>query len=99
MQDIDTRLEQEIEAPQLLAGIDITEKRAARRLFKPEEDTLLNDKEDLFKANEKLKNQSLFREREVENLHKLIYNSPPSPNHNEELAVDSNRFDTNPIKL
>ena len=36
MQDIDARLEQEIEAPQLLYGIDIQEKRASRRLFKAE---------------------------------------------------------------
>lgn len=69
MQDIDQRLEQEIEAPQLLEGIDITEKRATRRLFKPDEDRLEQDREDLFKQNVKMQEQSLFREREVENLH------------------------------
>ena len=44
--------QQEIEAPELLRGITITEKRATRRLM----DTNLveRDTEDLFKVNEKL---------------------------------------------
>lgn len=43
-----------MESPQLLAGINITEKRATRRLFKPEEDRVDEDKQDLFRVNDKL---------------------------------------------
>lgn len=91
------RLEQEIEAPQLLSGIEITEKRATRRLFRAEaaDD---QDRQDLFKVNEKLNEQSLFREREVDNLHNIIYNNQTAPE-NDENTKDCNRYDVNPAKL
>lgn len=45
MQEINAGMDQEeIEAPQLLAGIEILEKRATRRLFRPEAEEI-----DLFK--------------------------------------------------
>jgi hypothetical protein len=53
---MDARMDQqEIEAPQLLDGINITEKRATRRLMNPQpENDVDEDREDLFKVNEKL---------------------------------------------
>lgn len=99
LQDMDARMDQqEIEAPQLLDGINITEKRATRRLMNPvAENDVDEDREDLFKVNEKLNQQSLFREREVDNLNSLIY-SQQSERLGEEY-VDSNRYDINPQKL
>lgn len=52
----------------------------------------------MFKVNDKLNEQSLFREREVDNLHNLIYNSQTVPENNEN-ANDCNRYDVNPQKL
>jgi len=55
LQDIDARMDQqEIEAPQLLEGITITEKRATRRLMDSSNNLVERDTEDLFKVNEKL---------------------------------------------
>lgn len=98
LQDMDARMDQqEIEAPQLLDGIAITEKRATRRLMEP---NVEEDKEDLFKVNEKLSKQSLFREREVDNLTSLIYKTANNNDENgNESRVDSNRYDINPSKL
>ena len=42
--------------------------------------------------------QSLFREREVDNLHNIIYNNDATPENNEN-ANDCNRYDVNPQKL
>lgn len=57
---------------------------------------LENDKEDLFKVNEKLTKQSLFREREVDNLTSLIYTNQAEIS---EKLTDCNRYDTAPEKL
>lgn len=55
LQDMDARMDQqEIEAPQLLEGITITEKRATRRLMDSSNNLVERDTEDLFKVNEKL---------------------------------------------
>lgn len=55
LQDMDARMDQqEIEAPQLLEGITITEKRATRRLMDNSNNLVERDTEDLFKVNEKL---------------------------------------------
>lgn len=55
LQDMDARMnQQEIEAPQLLEGITITEKRATRRLMDSSNNLVERDTEDLFKVNEKL---------------------------------------------
>jgi hypothetical protein len=52
---MDARMDQqEIEAPQLLEGITITEKRATRRLMDNSNNLVERDTEDLFKVNEKL---------------------------------------------
>lgn len=52
----------------------------------------------LLNANEKIKDASLFREKEVDNLSQLIYNSKT-----EEIPdgsiVDTNRYDVSPTKL
>ena len=52
-------------------------------------------KDDIFKVNEKLNEQSLFREREVDNLYNIIYNDGAEPQNNEN-AYDCNRYDVNP---
>ncbi len=52
----------------------------------------------MFKVNEKLNEQSLFREREVDNLHNIIYNNKSERENNED-ALDCNRYDVNPQKL
>jgi len=55
LQDMDARMDQqEIEAPQLLEGITIMEKRATRRLMDSSNNLIERDTEDLFKVNEKL---------------------------------------------
>ena len=55
LQDMDARMDQqEIEAPQLLEGITITEKRATRRLMDSSNNLVERETEDLFKVNEKL---------------------------------------------
>lgn len=55
LQDMDARMDQqEIEAPQLLEGITITEKRATRRIMDSSNNLVERDTEDLFKVNEKL---------------------------------------------
>lgn len=50
--------------------------------------------------------QTLFRERQVDNLSNLIYGSPKEDNNDEEIETDAsslehdtNRYDVNPMKL
>lgn len=63
---------------QLLPGIGIQEKRHAgtRRLMKPDADMKILNIDEAFKRKEKEDQQTMFKEREVESLFKLIYESP-----------------------
>lgn len=53
---------------------------------------------DLFKQNQKMASESLFREKEVDNLTNLIYGSSGLEGDNE-LRTDTYRYDVNPERL
>lgn len=58
----------------------------------------INNVDDVFKAKEKSNQQMLYRESEVENLHKIIYETESNTN-NDERAIDCNRYDVGSSKL
>jgi hypothetical protein len=118
MQDMDHNIDAEYTmAPQLLDGVDITEeeeearkKRAQGRRLYP---TSANDNM-TFKIGEQLdhaqnvKNQFMYREREVDNLHNLIYGNPKGEDEEKNtidwgtqsaMKYDTNRFDVAAAKL
>ena len=109
--------DQDIEEPMLLAGVSLADQKA-----KGEKSRLVNQLSTLVDAKyiseheagfqSKLEEQkketlqTLFRERQVDNLSNLIYGSPKEDNNDEEIETDAsslehdtNRYDVNPMKL
>lgn len=78
----------------------IAEKKKGRRLYnsdlnQPEREI----REDVFDQHEKNKSQLLFREKEVENLHNLIYATESNEDIYDEKVIDSNRYTAPKVKL
>lgn len=113
LQDLQSGLdEKRLEAPQLLSGITLKDdevddrhtsmrKREKKDLeTKAIQQSIMLDK---FDEQRKKDQQSLFREREVQNLRDMIYGdldgNTTAEDIEESLIVDTNRYDVHPSKL
>lgn len=98
--------ENKIQAPQLLSGINIDSD--AEEDWKPKDKseklkvTVQNQMVDKFAEQRSQDKQSLYREKEVQNLSDLIYKEidrEDQANQESEFIVDSNRYEVNEVKL
>ena len=114
LQDLQDHIDaDQIEAPQLLPGIDmatdIEERKKNRRLYKPEMDDepktfeIGVDADRAFKEQNEKAKQIMFKEREVDNLMNLIYGESAgmetSADDEDTERPDTNRYDSGLDKL
>jgi len=109
LQDLKTGInEKEVEAPQLLPGFSLADEDDDERArgmggkLKVDHKAVSQAKMvDKFEEQRKQDRQTLFREREVQSLRDLIYGGKETAENTEddELAVDTNRYDVHPSKL